>query len=62
MSADERFGILETKVSAVEESVADHESRIRANERLGYKMLAVSAAGAFLGGAMTLLFAFLATQ
>ncbi len=50
------------KVEAVEETVGDHETRIRVNERLEYKMLAVSAAGAFLGGAMTLLFAFLATQ
>lgn len=60
--SDARLGILEVKVEAVEETVGDHETRIRVNERLEYKMLAVSAAGAFLGGAMTLLFAFLATQ
>ena len=62
MSADERLGILETKVSTVEVSVADHESRIRVNERLGYKMLAVSAAGAFIGGALTIIVALLAIQ
>ncbi len=48
-------------MTAVEGSVADHEVRIRVNEKLGYKMLAVSAAGAFLGGALTMLIAFLAT-
>ncbi len=47
-------------MGAVEVAVADHESRIRVNEKLGYKMLAVSAAGAFLGGALTMLIAFLA--
>ena len=48
-------------MDAVRSSVADHELRIRVNEKLGYKMLAISAAGAFLGGALTMLIAFLAT-
>ena len=61
MIAERAIGILETKMDAVELSVADHETRIRVNEKLGYKMLAVSAAGAFLGGALTMLIAFLAT-
>ncbi len=60
--SEARLGILETKVSAVEESVGDHEARIRVNERLGYKMLAVSAAGAFIGGALTIIVALLAIQ
>ena len=49
-------------MAAVEESVGDHETRIRVNERLGYKMLAVSAAGAFIGGALTIIVAMLAIQ
>lgn len=43
-------------------SVADHELRIRVTEKLGYKMFALSAAGAFLGGAITMLIALLATR
>ena len=62
MSEAERLGILETKVATVRATVGDHEERIRVNEKLGYKMLAVSAAGAFLGGALTMLIAFLSTQ
>lgn len=63
MSDDgERLGILETKVTAVRVTVDDHELRIRVTERLGYKMFALSAAGAFLGGAITMILAFLATQ
>ena len=62
MSDGERLGILETKVTAVEGSVADHELRIRVTERLGYKMFALSAAGALLGGALTMLIALLATR
>ncbi len=42
-------------MDTVRASVSDHETRIRVNEKLGYKMLAVSAAGAFLGGALTML-------
>lgn len=49
-------------MGAVELSVVDHESRIRVSEKLGYWMLAVSAAGAMLGGALTMLIAFLATR
>ena len=62
MSDEVRLGILETKLDAVEGVTVDHEARIRVTEKLGYKMLAVSAAGAFLGGALTMLIAFLATQ
>ena len=62
MSDGERLGILETKVAAVRATVGDHELRIRVTEKLGYKMLAVSAAGAFLGGAVMMLVAFLSTQ
>ena len=62
MSDDVRLVRLETKMEAVETAVADHETRLRVTEKLGYKMLAVSAAGAFLGGALTMLIAFLATQ
>ncbi len=62
MSDGERLVRLETKVDAVVEKTADHELRIRVTERLGYKMFALSAAGAFLGGAITMLFAFLATR
>ena len=62
MSDGERLGVLETKVSAVVATVGDHELRIRVTEKLGYKMLAVSAAGAFLGGAVMMLIAFLSTQ
>ena len=62
MSDDVRLGIIETKMGAVETAVADHETRLRVTEKLGYKMLAVSAAGAFLGGAVMMLVAFLSTQ
>ena len=62
MTDAERLGILETKVATVRKTVDDHEVRIRVSEQLGYKMLAVSAAGAFLGGALTMLIAFLSTQ
>ena len=49
-------------MGAVEDQGRDHETRIRKTEKLGYWMLAVSAAGAMLGGALTMLIAFLATQ
>ena len=49
-------------MTAVEGSVADHELRIRVTERLGYKMFALSAAGALLGGALTMLIALLAMR
>ena len=49
-------------MTAVEGQIVDHELRIRVTEKLGYKMFALSAAGAFLGGAITMLIAFLATQ
>ena len=62
MSDGERLGILETKVTAVRATVGDHELRIRVTEKLGYKMFALSAAGAFLGGALTMLIALLATR
>ena len=60
--SDARLGILETQMRAVEDRGADHETRIRKTEKLGYWMLAVSAAGAMLGGGLTMLIAFLATQ
>ncbi len=62
LSDGERLARIETKVGAVMATVGDHELRIRVTERLGYKMFALSAAGAFLGGAITMLIAFLATQ
>ena len=62
MTDAERLGILETKVTAVRKAVDDHETRIRVTERLGYKMFALSAAGAFLGGAVTMLIAYLAVR
>ncbi len=62
MSDGERLGILETKVGAVVDDVADHELRIRVTEKLGYKMFALSAAGAAIGGAVGMFLAFLATQ
>ncbi len=51
-------------MGTVEGHCVDHETRIRKSEKLGYWMLAVSAAGAFLGGALTMLIAigFLAAQ
>ena len=49
-------------MGTVEGQARDHETRIRKNEKLGYWMLGVSAAGAMLGGALTMLIAFLATQ
>ncbi len=49
-------------MTAVETSVVDHENRIRVAEGLGYKMLALSFGGAMIGGAITMLIAFLATQ
>ena len=55
-------GFLETRMDAVSDSVADHETRIRVNEGLAYKMLAVAMTGSFLGGALTMLIAFLATR
>ena len=62
MSDGERLGKLEVRMDVVGASVADHELRIRVTEKLGYKMFALSAAGAFLGGALTMLIALLATQ
>ena len=62
MTDAERLGILETKVATLSNSVGDHELRIRVTEKLGYKMFGLAAAGAFLGGAITMLIAFLATQ
>ncbi len=59
---DERLGILETRMGTVELQGVDHEARLRKTEKLGYWMLGVSAAGAMLGGALTMLIAFLATQ
>ena len=61
MSDAVQLGILETKVETLSASVGDHELRIRANEKIGYKMLAIAFAGASLGGAVTMLIAFLAT-
>ena len=49
-------------MATVEGQVGDHELRIRVTEKLGYKMFALSAAGAFLGGALTMLIALLATR
>ena len=49
-------------MGTVEVQSVDHEARIRATEKLGYWILGVSAAGAMLGGALTMLIAFLATQ
>ncbi len=49
-------------MATVEGQIVDHELRIRVTERLGYKMFALSAAGAFLGGALTMLAALIATQ
>ncbi len=49
-------------MATVEGQIVDHESRIRSSEKLGYWMLAVSAAGAMLGGAVSMLIAFLATR
>ncbi len=49
-------------MTAVEAKTGDHESRIRVTEKLGFQMLGLSAAGAFLGGALTMLIAFLATR
>lgn len=60
--SDARLGILETRMGAVEVRGVDHETRIRKTEKLGYWMLAVSAAGAMLGGGLTMLVAFLVTQ
>ncbi len=62
MSDAVRLGILETKVGAVVDDVADHELRIRVTEKLGYKMFALSAAGAFIGWSITMFLLFLATQ
>ncbi len=49
-------------MGTVEIRGVDHETRIRKTEKLGYWMLAVSAAGAMLGGGVTMLVAFLMTQ
>ena len=49
-------------MGAVEVQGADHETRMRTAEKLGYWMLAVSAAGAMIGGALTMLVTFLATR
>ena len=49
-------------MAAVVATVGDHELRIRLTERLGYKMFALSAAGAFLGGALTMYIALLAAK
>ncbi len=49
-------------MGTVEGQCVDHETRIRKTEKLGYWMLAVSAAGAMLGGGLTMLVAFLMTQ
>ena len=62
MSDGERLGILETKMDAVEVVTADHESRIRSSEKLGYGILAVAAAGSMIGGALTTLVTFLVAR
>ena len=62
MSDATRIGILETRMGAVEVQGADHETRMRTAEKLGYWMLAGSAAGAMIGGALTMLVTFLATR
>ncbi len=49
-------------MDTVRASVSDHETRIRVNEKLGYKMLALSFGGAMIGGAAMMLITFLATQ
>ena len=49
-------------MGAVEVQGVDHETRIRTTEKLGYWMLAVSAAGAMIGGALVMLVTFLATR
>lgn len=60
MSDAERLGIIETRVDAVVKDVADHEDRIRVNEKLGIRMLTISALGSFIGGAVSTLIALLA--
>ncbi len=49
-------------MGAVEVQGVDHEARIRITEKLGYWMLALSFGGAMIGGAVSMLIAFLATQ
>jgi hypothetical protein len=59
-SIPERLARLETTVDAMSNTVADHETRIRTGESLGFRVLAYASVGAALGGAIvTALVAFL---
>ncbi len=62
MSEGERLGRLEEQMITVRSSVKDHETRIRVNEKLGYKLLALAAVGSVIGGALTTVINLLATQ
>ncbi len=49
-------------MGAVEVQGVDHEARIRVSEKLGFQMFAIAMFGSMVGGALTMLAAFLATQ